>query len=141
MQETEQIQVTPIEYYTATTEDIQIEVVPSYLADRSSPKDNQYFYGYKIRMTNHSNAGVRVIHRHFKIKDGKGHTQEIQGSGVIGEQPMIRPGTSYEYSSFSPLSTPHGNMRGKYQMMDEFGNRFWVDIPLFFFRPPQGLLQ
>lgn len=141
MQETENVQIEPIEYYSATTEQIQIEVEPSYLSDRSNPKDNQFFYGYKIRITNHSDVSVRVIHRHWKIKDGKGHTQEIQGPGITGEQPMIKPGDFYEYSSFSPLSTPHGNMRGKYQMLDEFGNRFWVDVPLFFFRPPQGLIQ
>lgn len=141
MQETENIQVMPIEYYTATTEQIQIEVEPSYLSDRSNPKDNQYFYGYKICITNHSDVAVRVIHRHWKLKNSNGHTQEIQGSGVIGEQPMIKPGDFYEYTSFSPLNTPYGNMRGKYQMIDEFGNRFWVDVPLFFFRPPPGLIQ
>jgi ApaG protein len=130
-----------VEYYTATTELIQIEVYPGYLPDRSSPRDNQFFYGYRIRITNHSEVGVRVIHRHWKIKDGKGNVQEIQGTGVIGEQPSIKPGDFFEYFSFSPLSTPYGNMRGKYQMIDDFGNRFWVDVPLFFFRPPEGLVQ
>jgi ApaG protein len=137
----EQVQIPAVEYYTATTEQIQIEVVPGYLPDRSSPKDNQFFYGYKIRITNHSDNAVRVTHRHWKIKDGKGHTQEIQGSGITGEQPLIKAGEFYEYSSFSPLPTPHGNMRGKYQLQDEFGNKFWVEVPLFFLRPPQELLQ
>lgn len=137
----EQTQIQPVEYYTATTEGIQIEVLPTFLPDRSNPKDNQFFYSYKIRITNHGEVSARVIHRHWKIKDGNGHTQEVQGSGVIGEQPMLRPGDTYEYSSFCPLRTPYGNMRGKYQMIDEFGNRFWVEVPLFFFRPPQGLIQ
>ena len=133
--------IKPVEYYTATTEDIQVEVIPSYLPERSSPENNQFFYGYKIRINNHSDKAVRVIYRHWKIKDGKGHTRDIQGSGVIGEQPLINPGQHYEYTSFCPMNTPHGNMRGKYQMIDEFGNRFWIDVPLFFFRPPQGLVQ
>jgi ApaG protein len=141
MQEGQQVQIEPIEYYSATTENIQIEVHPSYLADRSSPKDSQFFYSYRIRITNHSDITIKVVHRHWKIKDGQGHTQEVQGPGITGEQPTILPHDFYEYSSFSPLKTPYGNMRGKYQMMDEFGNRFWVDVPLFFLRPPQGLLQ
>ncbi len=141
MQETAQSQITPVEYYTATTEQIQIEVIPSYLPDRSSPENNQYFYEYKIRITNHGQVAVRVMHRHWKIKDGNGHLQEVQGSGITGERPLILAGEFYEYASFSPLKTPHGNMRGKYQMVDEFGNEFWVDVPLFFLRPPQGLLQ
>jgi ApaG protein len=137
----EEVQITPVEYYSATTENIQIEVTPSYLPERSIPQNNQFFYGYKICITNHSDVAVRVVHRHWKIKNGNGHTHEIQGPGIIGEQPMIKPGEFYEYSSFSPLTTPHGNMRGKYQMVDEFGNRFWVEVPLFFFRPPQNLTQ
>ena len=139
MEQTTQIE--PIEYYTETTENIQIEVVPSYVPERSSPTDNLYFYSYKIRIINHSNASVRIVHRHWKIKNGKGQTHEVQGPGVLGDQPTILPGAFYEYSSFSPINTPHGNMRGKFQLMDEYKNRFWVEIPLFFLRPPIGLIQ
>lgn len=140
MQEQE-VQIKAVEYYTATTEDITIEVVPSYVVERSSPTDNLYFYSYKIRISNNSNVAVRVVHRHWKIKNGKGQSHDVQGPGILGDQPMIKPGTTYEYSSFSPLNTPYGNMRGKFQMMDEFQNRFWVDIPLFFLRPPQDFIQ
>lgn len=137
----EEIKITPVEYYTETTEDIQVEVVPAYVKERSNPEQKQFFYAYKITITNHSDRGIKVIHRHWKIKDGNGKAYDVQGSGVIGEQPMIAPGTSYEYTSFCPLHSPYGNMRGKYQVMDEFGNRFWIGVPLFFFRPPESLIQ
>ncbi len=129
------------EHYSATTENIQVEVNPTYVPERSDPENNQYFYAYKIRITNLNDFKCRVIHRHWKIKDGNGKVYEVQGSGVIGEQPMIGPGEHYEYTSFCPLHSPYGNMRGKYQMIDEFGNRFWVDVPLFFFRKPETFIQ
>jgi ApaG protein len=125
------------EYYSATTQDIQVEVAPAYVPERSDPEHNQYFYSYKIRITNRGEFSCRVIHRHWKIKDGNGKVYEVQGSGVIGEQPMLAPGESYEYTSFCPLHSPYGNMRGKYQMIDQFGNRFWIDVPVFFFRKPE----
>jgi ApaG protein len=129
------------EYYTCTTQDIQVEVTPSYVADRSDPLNNQYFYAYKIKITNNSVISCKIIHRHWKIKDGNGKIFEVQGTGIVGEQPMLLPQESYEYTSFCPLNSPYGNMRGKYQMIDEFGNRFWVEIPLFFFRQPETFVQ
>lgn len=131
-------QIEPKEYYFESTSDILIEVFPHYVPERSSPENNQYFYAYKIRITNNSESSCRVIHRHWKIKDGNGKTYDVQGSGVVGEQPMIAPGEHFEYTSFCPLHSPYGNMRGKYQMIDEFGNRFWVNVPVFFFRPPMN---
>jgi ApaG protein len=123
-------------YYFETTQDILIEVYPYYVPERSMPESNQFFYAYKIVITNNGEASCRVIHRHWKIKDGNGKTYDVQGSGVVGEQPMIAPGEHFEYTSFCPLHSPFGNMRGKYQMIDQFGNRFWVNVPVFFFRPP-----
>ena len=131
----------PKEYYSETTLDFQVEVVPSYVPERSDPDNNQFFYSYKIRITNHSETSARVIHRHWKIKDGNGKVYEVQGSGVVGEQPTIMPGEFYEYTSFCPLHSPYGNMRGKLQMIDQFGNRFWIDVPVFFFRQPQTFVQ
>jgi ApaG protein len=129
----------PNEYYFETTQDILIEVFPSYVPERSAPESNQYFYAYKIKITNNGQAACRVIHRHWKIKDGNGKTYDVQGSGVVGEQPMLAPGEFYEYTSFCPLHSPYGNMRGKYQMIDQFGERFWVTVPVFFFRPPRDV--
>lgn len=129
-------QIEPNEYYFEATQNILIEVYPHYVPERSMPENNQYFYAYKIRITNNSANSSRIIHRHWKIKDGNGKAYDVQGSGVVGEQPMLAPGESFEYTSFCPLHSPYGNMRGKYQMVDEFGNCFWVTVPLFFFRPP-----
>ncbi|NOT78550.1 MAG: Co2+/Mg2+ efflux protein ApaG [Bacteriovoracaceae bacterium] len=133
--------IEPKEYYFESTQDILVEVFPTYVPERSAPEHKQYFYSYKVKITNNSEAACRVIHRHWKIKDGNGKTYDVQGSGVVGEQPMLAPGESFEYTSFCPLHSPYGNMRGKYQMIDEFGNRFWISVPLFFFRPPRTLLS
>ena len=129
------------EYYSAKTNDVLVEVVPEYIAERSDPQNNQYFYAYKIRISNLGTIACKIIHRHWKIKDGNGKIFDVQGTGVVGEQPMLKPGDHYEYSSFCPLNSAHGNMRGKYQMIDDFGNRFWVDVPLFFFRQPETFIQ
>ena len=129
------------EYYFENTEDILIEVFPSYIPERSSPAHNQFFYAYRVVITNNSDVSCKVAHRHWKIKDGNGKSYDVQGNGIVGEQPMIAPGENYEYTSFCPLHSPYGNMRGKYQMINEFGDRFWVTIPLFFFRPTPELLE
>lgn len=134
-------QIEPNEYYFETTQDILIEVFPSYVPERSSPENKQFFYSYKIKITNNSEVACRIIHRHWKIKDGNGKVYDVQGSGVVGEQPMLKPNESFEYTSFCPLHSPYGNMRGKYQMIDELGERFWVAVPVFFFRPPKDLLE
>ncbi len=133
--------IEPNEYYFESTQDILVEVFPHYVPERSSPENKQYFYAYKIRITNNGEAACRVIHRHWKIKDGNGKAYDVQGSGVVGEQPMLKSGEHFEYTSFCPLHSPYGNMRGKYQMIDEFGNRFWITVPVFFFRPPKELME
>lgn len=141
MQDTSTEDIKPHEYYFEETANILVEVEPFYVPERSNPGLKQFFYAYKVKVTNRSEISARIIHRHWKIKDGNGKTYDVQGSGVIGEQPMLKPGDSFEYTSFCPLHSPYGNMRGKYQMMDEFGNRFWISVPLFFFRPPSELLE
>jgi ApaG protein len=133
--------VQAVEYYFEETQDILVEVEPYFVPERSNPEHKQYFYAYKIKITNNGNAACRIIHRHWKIKDGNGKTYDVQGSGVVGEQPMLKTGESFEYTSFCPLHSPYGNMRGKYQMIDEFGNRFWIAVPLFFFRPPMNIFN
>ena len=130
-----------IHTYENRDESVHVEVTPHYVKDRSSPEHNQYFYAYKVLVTNYREESIKLVHRHWKIKDGKGKHYEVQGSGVVGEQPVLAPGESYEYQSFCPLHSPFGNMRGKFQFIDQFGHRFWVSVPVFFFRPPQELLQ
>lgn len=127
--------------YSDIDENVFIQVSPYYVPERSSPEHQQYFYGYKVEVINHREETIKLVHRHWKIKDGKGKHYEVQGSGVVGEQPVIAPGEAYEYQSFCPLHSPYGNMRGKFQFIDQYGHRFWVSIPVFFFRPPEETLH
>lgn len=129
------------EYYIEQTEDITVEVFPTFVPERSSVEDKQFFYAYRVVITNNSEQTVKVIHRHWKIKDGNGKSYDVQGSGVVGEQPEILPGDFFEYTSFCPLHSAYGNMRGKYQLINENGDKFWVTVPLFFFRPPNEIKE
>lgn len=117
--------------YTRTTHDITITVNPVYLEDQSSPGDNHYVWAYRVRIENHRDQTVQLLRRHWKITDAMGRMQEVQGAGVVGEQPVLQPGDSYEYTSGTPLPTPSGIMVGRYQMEAEGGDRFDVDIPAF----------
>lgn len=117
--------------YVRTTRDITISVNPIYLEDQSSPGDNHYVWAYRVRIENNGNMTVQLKRRHWKITDGYGRIQEVQGAGVVGEQPVLHPGDSYEYTSGTPLPTPSGIMVGRYQMEAEGGERFDVDIPAF----------
>ncbi len=117
--------------YVRTTHDITISVNPIYLDDQSSPGDNHYVWAYRVRIENNSDNTVQLKRRHWKITDAYGRIQEVQGAGVVGEQPVLHPGDSYEYTSGTPLPTPSGIMVGRYQMETEGGDRFDVDIPAF----------
>ena len=117
--------------YVRTTHDITISVNPIYLDDQSSPGDNHYVWAYRVRIENNSDNTVQLKRRHWKITDAYGRIQEVQGAGVVGEQPVLHPGDSYEYTSGTPLPTPSGIMVGRYQMETEGGERFDVDIPAF----------
>ena len=119
--------------YGETTQDIQVEVIPIYVPDQSQFV-NQYLYTYNISITNHSNQACQLLRRHWIIVDGNGHREEVEGEGVVGEQPLIQPGECYQYSSYCPLATPTGNMRGSFLFVDSQGNEFNVKVPLFFLR-------
>jgi ApaG protein len=120
--------------YYELTQGIEVEVLPEYLPAESSPEASQYVFAYHITITNKSDMEVQLISRHWIITDGKGVIHEVRGSGVVGEQPKLLPGQSHRYSSFCPLPTPTGNMRGTYQMVNNQGAKFEVKIPLFFLR-------
>jgi ApaG protein len=120
--------------YRETTQGIQIDVEPRFLPEQSKPEQGYFFFSYRVRITNTGEAPAQLLNRHWIITDGKGEVHEVEGPGVIGEQPKLAPGESYEYSSFCPLSTATGNMRGHYEMTDESGNRYRVKVPLFFLR-------
>ncbi|MEW5727034.1 MAG: Co2+/Mg2+ efflux protein ApaG [Pseudomonadota bacterium] len=117
--------------YTETTRGITVTVKPFYLDDQSSPADNHYVWAYRVRIENHSGETVQLKRRHWRITDAMGRIQEVQGAGVVGEQPVLHPGEAFEYTSGTPLPTPSGIMAGEYQMEDERGGKFDVVIPAF----------
>ncbi len=120
--------------YREVTQDVQIDVRPEYMPDRSNAERNQYFFAYHVRVTNLSEAPAQLVSRHWTITDGNGEVHEVDGPGVVGETPWIKPGETFEYASFCPLPTPTGNMRGSYRMAREDGSIFDAKIPLFFLR-------
>lgn len=117
--------------YKATTRAILVTVDPQYLPDQSEPTKSQYVWSYKVRIENHSDVAVQLRSRHWKITDGLGRLQEVKGPGVVGKTPLLRPGEMFEYTSGTPLSTPSGIMGGTYQMVDEAGVKFDIEIPTF----------
>jgi ApaG protein len=117
--------------YSQTTRDILVTVKPFYLEDQSSPADNHYVWAYRVRIENHGPQTVRLMRRHWIITDAIGRVQEVKGPGVVGEQPVLKPGDGYEYTSGTPLPTPSGIMHGTYEMEDERGETFDIVIPAF----------
>ncbi len=117
--------------YKCVTRDISVEVQPTYLPDQSSPDENYFVWAYTVQIENHGNEVVQLRTRYWKITDATGQSQEVRGEGVIGEQPMLEPGTSFQYTSGTPLSTSSGIMVGSYQMVSKSGEMFNVDIPAF----------
>lgn len=117
--------------YRARTRDIEVAVEPFYIEEQSSAEDSRYVWGYRIVIENHSSLTVRLVHRYWHITDANGVVDEVDGPGVVGDQPRLEPGDSYEYSSGCPLDTPSGIMFGHYDMETEEGETFKVNIPAF----------
>ncbi len=122
--------------FEAVTRDIRIQVIPSFVAEQSSPAEGHYFFSYRIRIQNESAGTVQLLSRHWIIKDAFGKMEEVEGPGVVGQQPKLKPGDVFEYSSFCPLATPTGSMQGTYLMIDEEGRQWNVEIPLFILSEP-----
>ena len=122
--------------YREITDGIEVTVKPELVVDQSNSDLGYYFYKYDIQIRNHSDHSHQIMSRHWIVRDGKGNEEEVIGEGLLGEQPKLEPGESYTYSSACPLTTPTGNMRGKYYSVDETGKEHSVSIPLFFLRPP-----
>lgn len=120
--------------YYEITQGIEIHVEPQYLPDESQPEASQFVFAYTITIANKGETDVQLISRHWIITDGNGVVHEVRGPGVVGEQPRLAPGQKHQYSSFCPLPTPTGNMRGTFQMINSLGAKFDVKIPLFFLR-------
>ena len=117
--------------YSATTRSIAVTVKPVFLDDQSSPRDNHYVWAYHVRIENRGGTTVQLRSRYWHITDARGRVQEVRGAGVVGEQPVLRPGEAFEYTSGTPLPTPSGIMTGTYQMAGESGAMFDVEIPAF----------
>lgn len=122
--------------FEATTENIKVEVHPTYFEEESDPRKPIYCFRYRVRITNESSFSVQLMHRHWVIVDGTGQTEEVKGPGVIGQQPVIAPGSIFEYESFCPLSTPTGSMHGSYQMVKQGGDQLEIQIPKFILVEP-----
>ena len=126
--------------YEATTRGIVVSVEPTYLETRSSPESSQYFWAYRVIIENHGRETVQLLSRHWMITNARGELTEVKGPGVVGEQPVLKPGESFEYTSGAPLNTPSGMMGGAYQMESESGERFDIEIPTFSLdRPDEGV--
>jgi len=115
----------------AVTRGIAVRVAVSYLAEQSDPSSGRWFWSYHVRIENGSDRAVQLLSRAWTIVDGRGTVHEVVGEGVVGEMPLIAPGSSFDYVSGCPLDTPEGAMRGTYRMVDENGESFDIDIPKF----------
>lgn len=117
--------------YEAVTRGVAVTVTPRYSPERSSPSNSYFFWTYTISITNGGSETVQLKTRHWLITDASGKEQEVKGPGVVGEQPILRPGESFDYTSGVPLQTPSGFMRGSYGMVTESGEPFDIEIPAF----------
>jgi ApaG protein len=127
--------------YSETTRSITITVRPIYLEEHSSPADDHYVWAYHVRIENGGDDTVRLRNRHWKIIDSLGRLQEVRGPGVVGEQPVLAPGASFEYTSSCPLPTSSGFMVGAYEMQTESGESFLARVPAFSLDSPAAPAQ
>jgi len=127
--------------YSQTTRAITVTVKPFFLEDQSSPSDSHYVWAYHVRIENQGPETVQLRNRHWRITDSLGRVQEVRGAGVVGEQPVLKPGDSFEYTSGTPLPTPSGIMVGSYQMETEAGERFDIAVPPFSLDSPHQPIQ
>ncbi len=114
------------------------DVTPEYLPEQSAPQESVYGFSYTVTLTNTGDVAAQLIARHWVISDAKGFTEEVKGLGVVGHQPLLKPGESFQYTSASRLRTATGTMHGSYFMVAEDGERFDVTIPLFMLEASNG---
>jgi ApaG protein len=117
--------------YRATTRNIEVVVKPRFVADRSSPESGYFFWAYTISITNNGGETVQLKTRHWRITDANGRLQEVRGAGVVGEEPVLKSGEEFEYTSGVPLPTPSGFMAGTYGMVSAAGEHFDIEVPAF----------
>ena len=124
--------------YTAVTHDIQVTVLPEYMEDRSDPDEGRFFWAYTVEITNLGRGEVQLIARHWVITDAVGRIEEVEGLGVVGEQPVLNPGQTFRYTSGCPLTTPSGVMSGTYRMVGGDGRSLKIEIPAFSLDSPHA---
>jgi len=124
--------------YEATTRSIRVTVEPTFMESESSPDDSRYFWAYAVEIANQGEEVVQLRSRHWQITDANGRTEEVRGAGVVGKQPVLKPGEVFSYSSGCPLATPSGIMVGTYEMRTDAGERFAIAIPAFSLDIPDG---
>ena len=127
--------------YSEITKSIRVTVVPAFLDEHSSPEDDKYVWAYEVRIENLGEETVQLINRYWSITNSLGQTQTVRGPGVVGEQPILKPGEYFEYTSGTPLSTPSGLMMGTYQMENNDGKLFDVSIPTFSLDSPHQSMR
>ena len=120
----------------AVTRGVRVQVQSQYAPERSDPTRSQWFFLYTITITNDGTETVQLLTRHWIITDGNGKVEEVRGPGVVGKQPILKPGEAFEYTSGCPLTTPFGLMEGTYQMVAETGDRFDAKIAPFTLSEP-----
>jgi len=123
----------------STTRGIRIQVSSYYDAERSSPQEDYYFFAYQVRISNVGGETAQLLSREWIITNANGEVQKVQGSGVVGEQPVLAPGDSFEYTSFCPLNTSVGSMHGSYRMVSDKGESFDAEIAPFSLAVPNAV--
>ena len=127
--------------YERVTRGIRVAVEPAYLDDQSDPEEGQYLWSYTVTIENNGPESVQLLSRYWHITDAAGHSQEVRGPGVVGAQPVIAPGQSFQYTSGCPLATASGHMVGRYQMKAASGEAFEAEIPPFILESPHERRQ
>jgi ApaG protein len=125
--------------YRALTRNIEVTVTPRFMPEQSKPRARQYFWAYTVEIVNRGADTVRLHARHWRITDGAGREQRVDGLGVVGEQPLLKAGERFEYTSGCPLATPAGIMAGNYEMIGPDGEHFLVEIPAFSLDSPHDV--
>ena len=121
------------------SQNINVDVDTLYIESESSPANSQYVFAYTITITNDGTEAAKLMTRHWVITDANGHVEEVHGDGVVGEQPYLKPGEGFQYTSGAVLKTPVGTMSGSYQMVTDIGSNFDAEIPEFILASPRTL--
>jgi ApaG protein len=124
---------------TTPIHQIKVEVESTFISDQSAPEKERFVFAYTITISNQGRIPAKLLNRHWIITDANGNVEEVQGEGVVGQQPHIQPGEHYQYSSGAVLKTPIGAMEGDYEMVDDLGKHFLATIPVFSLQMPHSI--